>query len=208
MFNPRFLVVSLGNPHPFAETLHSAGHMCLYPLQEKLRLPPFSLQRYGKTETLASVDPISKYTLLQCPTVMNVSGPWVATVWKETLAKQNLSPADLSLVVVHDDLEERLGAVKLRSWNASHRGHNGIKSILSKLQPGSYQAPRWSRISVGIGRPEERDEESVSDYVLSDASVFQKTVFQDEAGPRILHVIGELEQRWGREQAAEKRKQK
>lgn len=196
MFNPRFLVISLGNPAPYTETLHSVGHLVLSSFQKTFSSdqPPFSSERYGKKSVLASAG--RKYTLLQSPTLMNVSGPWVSKAWKEMLQDQSLTPADLSLVLVHDDLEEDLGVVKIRQWNRSHRGHNGIKSVNSSLQIRDYPGARWSRIAVGIGRPEGRDKSTVSDYVLRKMSKWEKSVIEDQATPEVLSALVELESKW------------
>ncbi|KAK1763210.1 putative peptidyl-tRNA hydrolase [Phialemonium atrogriseum] len=199
MFNPRFLVISLGNPAPYVGTLHSVGHLAVASLQKILspEQPPFASERHGKKSVLASAGP--KYTLLQSPTLMNISGPWVAKAWKEMLANRGLAPADLSLVLVHDDLEEDLGVVKIRQWSRSHRGHNGVKSVNSSLLPKDYNDPRWSRISVGIGRPEGRDRTTVSDYVLREMTKWEKSVIEDKATPAVLDALLELERKWERE---------
>lgn len=197
MFYPRFLVISLGNPGPYIDTLHSAGHSVLLSLQRLLcaeQQPPFRSSRCGKKSSLLSAGP--KYTLLQSPTLMNLSGPWVAKAWKETLAEEGLTPANVSLVLVHDDLEEDLGVVKLRQWTRSHRGHNGVKSVNQSLQIGQQHGARWARISVGIGRPEARDYNSVSDYVLRKMSGFQRGIIEDKATPQVLSCLLELEDRW------------
>lgn len=196
MFSPRFLVVSLGNPAPFADTLHSAGHLALVAAQKQLQgtQPPFSSARHAKKATQASVGP--SYTLLQSPTLMNVSGPWVARAWKDTLADSGAPPAAMGLVLVHDDLEEELGVVKIRKWERSHRGHNGVKSVNASLRRADYQGSLWARISVGIGRPADRDQKSVSDFVLRPMSKHQKMVLAEKAGPGIVAALMELETQW------------
>jgi peptidyl-tRNA hydrolase, PTH1 family len=192
----RFLVVSLGNPSPYLDTFHSAGHVALGALPRLLShdQPAFASDRYGKKSVLASAGP--RYTLLQSPTLMNISGPWVAAAWKGVLADQGLSPSELPLVLVHDDLEEDLGVVKIKAWKSSHRGHNGVKSVHSSLNAGQYPGALWSRISVGIGRPEGRDKSTVSDFVLRKMSRWEKSTIQDQSAPGIVGALMELEQKW------------
>ncbi|KAB5550796.1 peptidyl-tRNA hydrolase [Coniochaeta sp. 2T2.1] len=192
----RFLVISLGNPSPYLDTLHSAGHSALNALQRLLSpdQPPFASERYGKKAVLAS--PGSRYIFLQSPTMMNVSGPWVAAAWKGVMADQGLSPSELPLVLVHDDLEEDLGMVKVKLWKSSHRGHNGVKSTLASLNIAQYPGALWARVSVGIGRPEGRDKSTVSDYVLRKMSRFEKTVLEDKSAPGVAAALMELEQKW------------
>ncbi|KKY37110.1 putative peptidyl-trna hydrolase [Diaporthe ampelina] len=199
-FNPRFLVVSLGNPAPHTKTLHSAGHLALQAAQQQLHRergqPSFSSERIGKKATKASSG--DKYTLVQCPTFMNVSGPWVARAWKEMLAThQEQDPTrPLGLVVVNDDLEEDLGAIKVQRWDKSHRGHNGLKSIKSVINAEHYQDSRWGRVSVGIGRPEARDAATVSNYVLKPWSKHQEDVLYERSGPGVLAALKEIEEAW------------
>lgn len=192
----RFLVVSLGNPSPYADTLHSAGHLALDALQRILAYeqPAFASNRYGKKATLSSEGP--KYLLLQSPNLMNVSGPWVAAAWKGILSDRALKPSQLPLVLVHDDLEEDLGVVKVRDWKSSHRGHNGVKSAHLSLRINDYPDARWARITVGIGRPEGRDRSTVSDYVLRKMSRWEKSAIQDKAAPAVLRALIDLEQKW------------
>jgi PTH1 family peptidyl-tRNA hydrolase len=137
MFNPRFLVVSLGNPAPYHESIHSAGHIALAAVQQKLRTtqPAFTSLRFGKKATQTSLGP--KYDFLQSPTQMNVTGPWLTKAHKDILTHESLSSPDMGLVVVHDDLEEEFGIVKIRKWDQSHRGHNGVKSIAASLKQKS-----------------------------------------------------------------------
>lgn len=199
MFSPRFLIISLGNPAPYSETLHSAGHLALNSLQALLHdtQPRFTSDRHGKKSCLASVGP--KYTMLQSPTLMNVSGPWVSKAWREILqahTEQGLSPSDLSLILAHDDLEEELGVVKTRKWNASHRGHNGVKSVNGSLRHTDYKDSKLARISIGIGRPGERDKGTVSDYVLRPMTKFQKDAIQSQVGAGVLKCLEEMERQW------------
>ncbi|KAI1138449.1 peptidyl-tRNA hydrolase [Hypoxylon sp. FL0543] len=204
MSNPRFLIVSLGNQAPYYDCLHSAGHFALASLQKLLSpsQPPFAPERHGGRSCLTSAG--STYTMLQSPTQMNVSGPWLARAWKEALQNYALKPSELSLVLVHDDLEEALGRVRMRNWTASHRGHNGVKSVNGSLRPAEFPGSRWSRISIGIGRPEERDHISVSDYVLKKMTRHQRDVIDNQVGPRVLDYLHELQ--WGLNVPTEQRR--
>ncbi|KAJ0108336.1 peptidyl-trna hydrolase [Diaporthe amygdali] len=203
LFNPRFLVISLGNPAPHTKTLHSAGHLALQAVQQQLHRehgqPSFSSERIAKTKAQISVG--DKYTLLQCPTFMNVSGPFVAKAWKALLAthREQDPTRPLGLVIVNDDLEEDLGAIKVQKWEKSHRGHNGMRSIKAVMNNGDYQDSKWARVSVGIGRPEARDAATVSNYVLKPWSEHQEGVIYGNSGPGVLAALNEIEEAWGRE---------
>src|SRR5690606_12220398 len=82
---------------------------------------------------------------------MNDSGkviPWLA---------QKGIKAD-SLLVVHDELEQPFGKVRLKQ-GGSARGHNGLRSIIQVI------GPDFNRLQIGIGRPATKEE--VPTYVLS-----------------------------------------
>ncbi|KAJ4301989.1 hypothetical protein N0V88_002120 [Collariella sp. IMI 366227] len=139
----RMLVISLGNPGAMRTTYHSAGHMILESLPDHMPLgqSEFSSQRIGRQTALTSVG--RRHTLVQSPTLMNVSGPWVARAYQDTLGEHGLAPSELGVIVVHDDLEEALGVVKIREWTRSPRGHNGDKSDVSEFVLS--QMPRRDR---------------------------------------------------------------
>ena len=99
---------------------------------------------------------------------MNVSGPAVASAWKTFL--RDLPSDDrkwANLVVVHDELESRLGEIKVKI-GGSARGHNGLKSCVKSLGGDAFM-----RIGVGIGRPESRNSNDVAAYVLRKMSVVE-----------------------------------
>ncbi|KAK1757069.1 peptidyl-tRNA hydrolase [Echria macrotheca] len=199
----RVLIVSLGNPEALHDTYHSAGHLALESLQKRFssELSSFTRERYGKKAVLASTGP--KYTLLQSPTLMNVSGPWLAKAYKEYLADNDLKPEELALLLVHDDLEEELGVIKIRQWSRSHRGHNGVKSVMASLKPPSpAMGSRWARVSVGIGRPEARDRSAVSDFVLSKIPRHARGILDEKASRGLYEALGELERKWEAEEVA------
>lgn len=199
------LILSLGNPAPYLNTLHSAGHVALEALRRELMLPPFATsRRFGGKSALATTTATgdgSRYTLMQSPTLMNVSGPWVARVWRDALkALGGAGPTSavdkLGLVLIHDDLEETLGVLRMRPWTRSHRGHNGLKSSNASLRPTEFPGARWAKLSVGIGRPDTRDKTSVSDYVLRPMAREQRAVLEHELGPGLLATLRQIEAEW------------
>ena len=196
----RLLVIGLGNPGAeYRDTFHSAGNIVLESLQRKFPadLSKFESQRHGKKAVLTSIGP--KYTLLQSPSVMNISGPWLAKAYKEYLVDNNLTPAEVGLVLVHDDLEEDLGAIKIRPWDRSPRGHNGVKSVHKSLQ-FEKQNP-WARITVGIGRPVSRDPEDVAKFVLGKISKHSKAILEEKGSSALYQALAELETQWEAERA-------
>ena len=183
------LVASLGNPAPYANTLHSAGHLLLPPLLEAFAPsnPPLSAAQ-GFRSGRASSGPVHAFFLPSSS--MNVLGPSIASAWRVFLASL---PSNLrsraKLVLVHDELELALGRVKLRQGGASARGHNGVKSVAQAMGGNMGSVVR---IGVGIGRPESRDRNVVSDYVLRRTTAREKVVLE-EAVAEVVDVLRGLE---------------
>ena len=100
--------------------------------------------------------------------MMNVSGAGLMKAWKEF----SKSPSDAvpGLVVLHDELETAPGVLKLRRGaESSAKGHNGIKSVVNSLRSASVLpglGDRFVKIGIGIGRPQSREKDVVSAYVL------------------------------------------
>ncbi|KAH6641139.1 peptidyl-tRNA hydrolase [Chaetomium tenue] len=192
----RLVVISLGNPGEMRNTYHSAGHIVLEALQRALgpSQPSFSSQRIGKLNTLASIG--SQYSLLQSPAIMNVTGPWAAAAYRQQLVDSRLGAAEVGVVLVHDDLEEELGVIKVREWKRSPRGHNGVKSVHAAL--GANPAVgKWARVSVGIGRPDARDKTAVSNFVLSKVPRATRSVLEDNGSRGLYQALAELNTKWG-----------
>jgi PTH1 family peptidyl-tRNA hydrolase len=134
------VVVGLGNPGPeYAETRHNVGFMLIERLARALTLDRDETRggarrRGGRRlgETFLLVEPLE---------FMNRSGPPLCTVLGE------LQPETPSCLVVHDDLDLRLGRLKLKRGGGTG-GHRGLKSILSALDGAEFD-----RLRLGIGRP-------------------------------------------------------
>ena len=233
-FNPHFLVISLGNPVKHYETLHSAGHFALQSLHKLLvtwgidqptkdHVDPVTgkdlgfkrAKRFHQKPSMGWVG--HKYTLLQCPTEMNVSGLWVTKVWaqarreRRTAELEEHARADpqprlgpdphrsgLALIVLHDELEDAFGSVKKRDWRASHRGHNGVRSVQERNPYHQPHVKAW-RISIGIGRPKSREHQDVASYVLSPLTDDQQRTLDTKTGSEIMAFIEGMEKSWKRE---------
>ncbi|OAA36186.1 mitochondrial peptidyl-tRNA hydrolase [Beauveria brongniartii RCEF 3172] len=191
-FNPKFLIISLGNPLPEYSSLHSAGHFALRGLAKTLRQSSIQSGKLGKLSCLVSQGP--KYTLVQSPTLMNISGPFVAKAWQEMLKQHDA--ASLSLVVLHDELEKALGEAALVAWDRSPRGHNGIKSVKKAVSEVRYPQSPLVRIAVGIDRPLARDPESVARYVLEPISATKQRVLEEEVPWEVKTALERLEVEW------------
>jgi PTH1 family peptidyl-tRNA hydrolase len=147
-----WLVVGLGNPgDEYQGTRHNAGFM----LVDRVAA------RYGATlkgrlfnaRSAVIAGRSGPVTLVEPSTFMNLSGGPVAAALKGKEV-----PLD-KLVVVYDDLDLSLGAVRIRA-KGSAGTHKGMKSIVGALGTGDF-----ARIRIGIGpRPERVD---AADFVLA-----------------------------------------
>lgn len=164
-------IIGLGNPGmQYRNNRHNIGFKILDALAD----------RHGATwneKPLMHVAEIQlnnkKVILLKPQTFMNSSGQVIPFLQKKGIEAQNI-------LVVHDELEKSFGSIMIRQ-GGSHRGHNGLRSII-----GSCGQDFW-RIRFGIGRPENKDD--VSDYVLSN---FQED--QAEINRLIEEVIELIEE--------------
>ena len=148
-------IIGLGNPGAkYYKNRHSIGFQVVNQLAEKFDTPWHSSSdmEYSRVFTpQAEGDQIHEIFLVKPMTFMNNSGRVIPWLLKKGIKGEHI-------LVVHDDLERKFGKISL-SLGGSHRGHNGLKSII-----GVIGADFW-RLRFGIGRPEDKD--LVSSYVLS-----------------------------------------
>lgn len=114
---------------------------------------------------------------------MNVSGVPIAAAWRTFQSTHSNSDMAPALIVLHDELELPIGTIKVRPGSASPKGHNGLKSIREKMPNVDY-----TRIGIGIGRPESREPNVVANYVLRKMLPGERAKIEAVAGK----VEGEL----------------
>jgi PTH1 family peptidyl-tRNA hydrolase len=147
------LIVGLGNPGPnYAHTRHNIGFMVIDEL--KLRQ---NAQKLSSSSFQGELYKFQNHFLLKPLTFMNLSGDSVIKV-------KNFYKLD-KVVVIHDDLDLPFGTLRFK-MAGGHGGHNGLKSIDSKI------SREYIRVRMGIGKPEHKGE--VASYVLSDFSDDEK----------------------------------
>ena len=153
------IIVGLGNPgSAYAGNRHNVGFMCLSHLAKNIDASFDGKE--GLARTAHGVIGTTPVVLARPQTYMNLSGQAVAKL----AAKYSLPPADI--IVIHDDMDLRLGQVRIRQGGSSG-GHRGIASIISDLGHADF-----IRVRIGIGRPvtDSPDERraAVVDFVLED----------------------------------------
>lgn len=198
-------IASLGNPKPYHQTRHSAGHILLDAIRPLLaaRFPPSPS--------------FSPYELWRSPALMNVSGPklvrqlsaWMSSTRSAAAIDPSQSPLRSNyfrptLVLLHDELEAPLGRVKVRRGGpekASLRGHRGLVSVMQSLRGKGLHPPSAStgpgrlsimRVGVGIGRPSSRGSSDVADYVLTEMDQGEMAAVRAAAGPVVDLLVAEV----------------
>ena len=144
-----WLIVGLGNPgEKYARTRHYVGFEVAKELTERLGLPKFK-NKYGGLYTEGK-----RVAVLLPQTYMNESGNAVGPA-------RGALGVDLDHVIaVHDEIDLPFGKVEVRTGGGL-AGHNGLKSLKQGLGSGEF-----TRVRVGVGRPDSTDPEVVSRYVL------------------------------------------
>ncbi|KAJ5501756.1 hypothetical protein LT330_000744 [Penicillium expansum] len=212
-------IASIGNPAPYHNTRHSAGHLLLDALKPLLEVTLPNTGLY--------------YETWQSPSLMNVTGPklvrrleqWAteranrleriasvaatrASASTPNIPTQTTYPT--TLIILHDELSIAQGKVRVIRGGPetfSLRGHRGLVSICETLRKkGLYprsSSPNKSvsgpladlsilRVGLGIGRPASHDSGAVSDYVLKTVTDKELKSYHAAAMPVAQTIRDEL----------------
>ena len=134
-------IVGLGNPgKKYSKNRHNIGFLLLENLSKKYN-SNFLLKDKLKSSCSEFKIKDSTYRLFLPNTFMNNSGDAVRAIvdWY----KINLD----QIFIIVDDKDLPLGKIRFRKKGSSG-GHNGLKSIIEKLQTQNF-----NRIRIGIGSP-------------------------------------------------------
>ncbi len=134
-------LVGLGNPgKKYSNNRHNIGFLILENLSKKYN-SKFLLKDKLKSSCSEFKINNSTYRLFLPNTFMNNSGEAVRAIvdWY----KINLD----QIFIIVDDKDLPLGKIRFRKKGSSG-GHNGLKSIIEKLQTNNF-----NRIRIGIGSP-------------------------------------------------------
>jgi peptidyl-tRNA hydrolase, PTH1 family len=135
-----FIIAGLGNPgKKYSGTRHNIGFMVMDEIAGKWKCS-LSLEKWESLSASMSLFG-QKVWLVKPMTYMNVSGRAIAGF----VDFYKVPPQ--RLLVVHDDLDMKLGRIKLIA-GGGHGGHNGIRSLIEHLGTKDF-----FRLKIGIGRP-------------------------------------------------------
>ncbi len=175
-------LIGLGNPgKKYSNSRHNIGFLLLENFSKKYSTN-FLLK--NKLNSFCSEFKIndSTYRLFLPNTFMNNSGEAVLAIvdWY----KINLD----QIFVILDDKDLPLGKIRFRKKGSSG-GHNGLKSIIEKLQTHNF-----NRIRIGIGSPpstRETNNFNTISHVLGNISSEEKSVL-DKVFMRVIETLEEL----------------
>jgi len=152
------LLVGLGNPSPNnSNNRHNVGFLVIDKINTKFKLS----KQKPKFKGLLTTGNINeqKVFAIKPLTFMNNSGICI----KELIEYFKIDVKDV--FVFHDDMDIDIGKVKTKIGGSS-AGHNGIDSIDKNI------GKNYSRIRIGIGRPEK--DSTGADHVLDNFSDDEK----------------------------------
>jgi PTH1 family peptidyl-tRNA hydrolase len=163
------IIVGLGNPgSSYNDTRHNVGFIVL-----DNYLGDVKWKKKFNAEYYEEIINGEKVLFVKPLTYMNLSGDAVVQF-------VNYYDIDLSdILVVHDDLDLKFGTYKLKT-NSSDGGHNGIKSIINRLNSKDF-----ARLKIGISHDRSID---TKDYVLGNFSKEErKIIVKNEE--KILNIL-------------------
>jgi len=175
-------LIGLGNPgKKYSESRHNIGFLVLESLSKKYN-SNFSLKDKLKSSCSEIKINDSIYRLFLPNTFMNNSGDAVRAIvdWY----KINLD----QLFIIVDDKDLPLGKIRFRKKGSSG-GHNGLKSIIEKLQTQNF-----NRIRIGIGSPpsiQGTNNFSTISHVLGNISLEEKSIL-DKVYKRVIESLEQL----------------
>jgi PTH1 family peptidyl-tRNA hydrolase len=150
-----WLVVGLGNPgSEYAGTRHNVGFEVANELARRWDLPR-AKTKFNGLLTQGRTEPGGPRVAFLLPqTYMNDAGRSVGP------ARGHFKLPLERVLVIHDEIDLPFGRIETRVGGGL-AGHNGLKSLKRELGSGDF-----TRVRVGVGRPDSTDPEIVSAHVL------------------------------------------
>jgi len=175
-------IIGLGNPgKKYSQSRHNIGFLLLENLSKKYN-SNFLLKDKLKSSCSEFKINDSTYRLFLPNTFMNNSGDAVRAIvdWYKIKLDQ--------IFVIVDDKDLPLGKIRFRKKGSSG-GHNGLKSIIEKLQTQNF-----NRIRIGIGSPpsiEGTNNYNTISHVLGNISLEEKSTL-DKVYKRVIESLEQI----------------
>ena len=175
-------LIGLGNPgKKYSKSRHNIGFLVLENLSRKYN-SNFLLKDKLKSSCSEFKINNSTYRLFLPNTFMNNSGDAVRAIvdWYKINVDQ--------IFIIVDDKDIPLGKIRFRKKGSSG-GHNGLKSIIEKLQTNEF-----NRIRIGIGSPPSdkaiKNFNTIS-HVLGNISLEEKLIL-DKVYKRVIESLEQI----------------
>ena len=175
-------LIGLGNPgKKYSKSRHNIGFLLLESLSRKYNSNFFLKDKLKSSCSEFKINN-STYRLFLPNTFMNNSGDAVRAIvdWY----KINLD----QVFIIVDDKDLPLGKIRFRKKGSSG-GHNGLKSIIEKLQTHNF-----NRIRIGIGSPPSikgTNNFNTISHVLGNISLEEKLILE-KVYERVIESIEKL----------------
>ena len=174
-------LIGLGNPgKKYSNSRHNIGFLLLKNFSKKNN-SNFLLKDKLKSSCSEFKINDSTYRLFLPNTFMNNSGYAVRAIvdWY----KINLD----QIFIIVDDKDLPLGKIRFRKKGSSG-GHNGLKSIIEKLQTQNFK-----RIRIGIGSPPQKGKNNFNtiSHVLGNISLEEKSIL-DKVYKRVIESLEQI----------------
>lgn len=184
------VIMGLGNPGTeYEKTRHNAGRLAVQLLAKKEGFPEFVFKKTANALVSEGRIEGEKVTLVLPETMMNLSG-------KSAIAFIKTPKGGKNLLVVHDELDMPLGALKM-VFGRNSGGHKGVESIMR-----SIKTKEFTRLRIGIsgaGKKHQakkpQGEEKVVKHVIgkwkpAEESLVKKTLTKAMNAERLFVVEG------------------
>lgn len=163
------LIVGLGNPgEKYKNTRHNVGFMFIEFMGRASRIMDRKLSDKFKSEIIEIEYKDQKMILFKPKTFMNESGKAVSAF----LNYEKILVSDL--IVVHDDLDLRLGEFKIQLAKGP-KIHYGVNSIEEQLGTKDFM-----RVRIGVDNRNMENRTPGEAYVLQNLSEKEREILQDE----------------------------
>ena len=175
-------LIGLGNPgKKYSNSRHNIGFLLLEKLSKKYN-SNFLLKEKLKSSCSEFKIKDSTYRLFLPNTFMNNSGDAVRAIidWYKIDLDQ--------IFIIVDDKDLPLGKIRFRKKGSSG-GHNGLKSIIEKLQTHHFK-----RIKIGIGSPtslKENNNFNTNSHVLGNIPMEEKAIL-DKVYMKVIDALEQL----------------
>ena len=184
------IIVGLGNPgKEYEKTRHNAGRNAVLLFARQEGLDGFVFNKTANALVTKDAIEGEKAILVLPETMMNLSGKAVAQFVKNPKAAKNL-------IVVHDDIDLPLGAIRMVFGRGSG-GHKGVESVMRAMKTKEFARLRIGTSARGKKNQAKKisGEEKVIKYVIgkwkpSEEAIFKKVLKKAAEAVRLFATEG------------------